>query len=40
MRFYFGMCAWGWRMYGIGYKDEWFLGFSMKIKDGEHQAGG
>ena len=30
MRIYFGYYGWGWKMYGIGYKTEWFLGFSMK----------
>ena len=30
MRIYFGFYGWGWRMYGIGYKTLWFLGFSIK----------
>lgn len=31
MRIYFGTVAWGWLMYGIGYRDIWFLGFSRKL---------
>lgn len=30
MIIYFGRIGWGWRMYGIGYKTTWFLGFSAK----------
>lgn len=30
MRIYFGQVGWGWKMYGIGYKTKWFLGFSMQ----------
>lgn len=30
MRLYLGTPGWGWKMYGIGYKTLWFLGFSMK----------
>jgi hypothetical protein len=29
-RIYLGTCGWGWRLYGIGWKDVWFLGFSLK----------
>lgn len=29
MKLYFGTPGFGWIMYGIGYKDKWFLGFSM-----------
>ena len=29
MRIYFGTKAWGWIMYGFGYKSKWFFGFSM-----------
>lgn len=32
MKFYFGQVGWGWKMYGIGYKTKWFLGFSIAIK--------
>ena len=31
MRIYFGTVAWDLKMYGIGYKSKWFLGFSMAI---------
>lgn len=31
MIIYFGRIAWGWRMYGIGYKSKWFLGFSIAV---------
>ena len=31
MKIYFGTVGWGWKMYGIGYKNKWFLGFSMSI---------
>jgi len=31
MRFYFGYPGWGWKMYGIGYKTTWFLGFSRAL---------
>ena len=31
MRIYFGRVAWGWRMYGIGWKCKWFMGFSMAL---------
>ena len=30
MRIYLGTPGWGWIMYGIGYKAEWFFGFSRK----------
>jgi len=30
MTLYWGRIAWGWRMYGIGYKNVWFIGFSMQ----------
>ena len=30
MRIYFGTPGWGWTMYGIGYKNSWFIGFSKK----------
>jgi hypothetical protein len=33
MRIYFGKVGCGWKMYGIGYKTEWFLGFSHKTTD-------
>lgn len=29
MVIYFGRIGWGWKMYGIGYKTKWFLGFSI-----------
>ncbi len=29
MRVYCGKVAWGWKMYGIGYRAKWFLGFSI-----------
>jgi len=32
MRLYFGRIGWGWRMYGIGYKTVWFVGFSISVK--------
>jgi len=32
MRIYFGKVGWGWKMYGIGYKNKWFLGFSIAIR--------
>lgn len=35
MRIYFGRVAFGWRMYGIGYKSKWFLGFSMACNGGK-----
>jgi hypothetical protein len=31
-RLYFGYPGWGWRMYGIGYETDWFLGLSLRIK--------
>jgi hypothetical protein len=31
MRFYFGKVGWGWKMYGVGWKNKWFLGFSIAI---------
>lgn len=30
IKFYFGTPGWGWKMYGIGWKTLWFLGFSIK----------
>ena len=38
MRIYFGKIGWGWRMYGIGWKDKWFLGFSMSLPQPEVHA--
>ena len=32
MRVYFGTVGWGWKMYGVGYKDVWFLGLSKAIQ--------
>jgi len=32
MKIYFGTPGWGWRLYGIGYKSAWFLGFSMRLE--------
>lgn len=32
MRVYFNTKAWGWRMYGIGYKNLWFIGFSISLQ--------
>ena len=34
MRIYFGTPGFGWRMYGIGYKSVWFIGFSARIQEG------
>jgi len=34
VRIYFGTPGFGWRMYGIGYKSVWFLGFSSRIQEG------
>ena len=31
MRIYFGTVGWGWVMYGIGYKNKWFLGYSKSL---------
>jgi len=31
IRIYHGTVAWGWRMYGIGYKTKWFFGFSIQV---------
>ena len=28
MKFWFGSTGWGWHLYGVSYKDEWFFGFS------------
>lgn len=25
---YFGTKEWGWRLYGFGYKNIWFIGYS------------
>ena len=33
MKIYFGKVGYGWKMYGIGYKTKWFLGFSHKTTD-------
>lgn len=37
MRIYFGKVGWGWKMYGIGYKTEWFLGFSCKTTNSSEE---
>ncbi len=29
LRIYCGTVAWGWLVFGIGWRDKWFLGFSM-----------
>lgn len=29
LRIYLGTPGWGWIMYGIGWKNIWFLGFSV-----------
>lgn len=40
MRIYFGNVGFGWRMYGIGYKSKWFLGFSMACNIGKFHSWG
>jgi hypothetical protein len=30
LKIYLGATGWGWRLFGIGYKSKWFLGFSMR----------
>jgi hypothetical protein len=30
MKLYLGTKNLGWIMYGVGYKNKWFFGFSMK----------
>jgi hypothetical protein len=40
MIIYFGRIAWGWKMYGIGYKTKWFLGFSMKAETADSPGKG
>jgi len=30
VRIYYGQVGWGWKMYGIGYRNEWFLGYSRR----------
>lgn len=35
MRIYYGQVSWGWKMYGIGYRTKWFLGFSMQADNCE-----
>lgn len=30
MKLYFGTPGWGWTMWGIGYKSQWFFGFSAR----------
>lgn len=30
MKFWFGSTGWGWRLYGVSYKDKWFVGVSCK----------
>ena len=32
MKVYLGNYGWGWNLYGIGYKDQWFIGFSRRAK--------
>ena len=38
MIIYFGKIAWGWKMYGIGYKTKWFLGFSINISKANQET--
>ena len=37
-RIYCGTKAWRWRMYGIGLREVWFLGFSYAYKDKLREA--
>lgn len=30
MKFWFGQREWGWRLWGISYGDQWFIGLSIK----------
>ena len=30
MKIHFGGSGWGWRLWGISYKDRWFVGLSIK----------
>lgn len=32
MKLYLGTPGWGWDLWGIGYKSQWFFGFSRKRK--------
>lgn len=31
MKFWFGKRGWGWRLWGISYRNIWFLGFSFSV---------
>jgi len=33
LRFYIGTAGWGWTMYGIGWGNKWFIGFSKNNGD-------
>ena len=40
MKFYFGTPGWGWKLYGIGYGNRWFIGASFRlVRDGEPGEG-
>lgn len=34
MRFWFGQPGWGWRLWGMSYGDQWFIGLSIKQQVG------
>ncbi len=36
MKLYFGTPGWGWTMWGIGYKSQWFFGFSARRNACQH----
>lgn len=29
MKFWFGRKGWGWRLWGVSYRDRWFIGVSI-----------
>ncbi len=39
MKFWFGSKGWGWKLYGVSYKDQWFVGFSRKYTEPTEYAG-
>jgi hypothetical protein len=34
IRVWLGQPGWGWRLYGISWRDSWFIGFSRKALTG------
>jgi hypothetical protein len=36
VKFWFGQCGWGWYLYGVSYRDEWFVGLSVAVKMCRH----